>query len=308
MLIRMKWWASAFVTACFVALALAIALGLAACGTAEIQRPQVSVMPSSIPDESDLNIGTMELGLMCATPMLTTYTMTFVDGNGVTRTARVDSPVQRDPNVAAALYIGLHGAGGTSNSIQGQRVSWCTGTQWIAIYPQGVYQPPPINGIAWNATPESVDVHLIDTIVAWAEMMNVIDTTKIRVYGFSMGSLMSVTMGLTRPGVYEAVGVVCGEIPWTMMAPYPTTALNFYQTSGDQDTTFTPALARSLHDLVVANDSGLISTSPGYNADCLFYNVVGGQLVEWCDHRTTGHTWTLNDTLALGDAFTRLGL
>lgn len=237
MLIRTKW-ATVFV------LMLLVALGLAACGTAEIQRSQISRVPDSMPDESELNIGTMELGLMCGSPMLTTYTMTFVDGNGATRTARVDSPVQRDPNVAAALYVGLHGAGGTSNSIQGQHVSWCTGTQWIAIYPQGLYQPPPINGVAWNTTPESVDVHLIDSIVAWAETMNLIDTSKVRVYGFSMGSLMSVTMGLTRPGVYQAVGVVCGEIPWTMMAPYPTTPLNFYQTSGDADTTFPPALAR----------------------------------------------------------------
>jgi len=263
---------------------------------------------SAIPAESEINFEQTERGLSCASIPLISFTQYFTDQNGVRRSVLVNYPTARDPAKPSALYIALHGAGGTSASIQQKNVWSCLGKQWVSLYPQGVFQGPPQNNVGWNVTPDGVDQHLMDAIVSWAESTYSIDATKVRAYGFSMGSLMSALLGLTRPGVYGGIGVVCGEIPWTMAMPYPTAPMNMYQTSGGVDATFPPPVSKALHDLVVANDGGLIGTSPGYNADCTFYTVAGGQLIEWCNHPNSGHNWLLNDTLAISDYFTRLGL
>ena len=85
------------------------------------------------------------------------------------------------------------------------------------------------------------DVAYVDAMLARFEGQYCIDKSRVFSVGFSMGSIMTITLGCSHPDVFRAIAVQSGSMPSGSMLPEPCSEpLAYWGSHGLQDTTIRP--------------------------------------------------------------------
>ena len=127
-----------------------------------------------------------------------------------TREYLVAVPKTYDPAKAYPLVIGLHGSGGTRDQLRGYMDVETPANQGaVFIYPTGT--PQSDGGVnEWDLSSTSVDLLLIDALIAQYTGELCIDQKRIFATGHSFGGCMSNALGCFRGKAFRAIAPNAG--------------------------------------------------------------------------------------------------
>jgi poly(3-hydroxybutyrate) depolymerase len=129
---------------------------------------------------------------------------------GATREYLVAVPKTYDPAHAYPLVLGFHGSGGTRDQLRGYMDVETPANQGaVFIYPTGT--PQSDGGVnEWDLSSTSVDLLLVDALIAQYTGELCIDQKRIFATGHSFGGCMSNAIGCFRGKPFRAIAPVAG--------------------------------------------------------------------------------------------------
>jgi poly(3-hydroxybutyrate) depolymerase len=129
---------------------------------------------------------------------------------GVNREYLVAVPKTYDPAKLYPLVFGLHGSGGTREQLRGYMDVETPANQGaVFIYPTGL--PQDDGGVnEWDLSATSVDLVLMDSLLAQYSSELCIDMKRIFATGHSFGGCMSNALGCFRGVTFRAIAPVAG--------------------------------------------------------------------------------------------------
>ena len=205
-----------------------------------------------------------------------------IDVGGTSREYILKVPDGYDPNHAYRLIFGFHGAKYDDN--------------WVAtgIAPDG---GTPLSGpyfgiesesagsaifVAPQANPtwSSSDLAFVDAMVALFESQLCVDKSRIFSVGFSMGAIMTITLGCNRSDVFRGIAPMSGSLP----SPCPTGQhIAYWASHGTNDTTIPIANGEAARDEFVKRNHCGTQTSAADANNCVTYQGCDqGYPVTWC--------------------------
>jgi polyhydroxybutyrate depolymerase len=131
-----------------------------------------------------------------------------------------------------------------------------------------------------NPTWGSSDLAFVDAMLAQFEAQLCIDQSRIFSVGFSMGAIMTITLGCNRPDVFRAIAPMSGSLP----NPCPTGQhIAYFATHGTNDTTIPIANGEAARDeFVKRNHCGSQTSAPDGNNCVTYQGCDAGYPVIWC--------------------------
>ena len=205
-----------------------------------------------------------------------------IDVGGTSREYILKVPDGYDPNHAYRLIFGFHGAKYDDN--------------WVAtgIAPDG---GTPLSGpyfgiesesagsaifVAPQASPTwgSSDLAFVDAMLALFESQLCVDKSRIFSVGFSMGAIMTITLGCNRSDVFRGIAPMSGSLP----SPCPTGQhIAYWASHGTNDTTIPIANGEAARDEFVKRNHCGTQTSAADANNCVTYQGCDqGYPVTWC--------------------------
>ena len=205
-----------------------------------------------------------------------------IDVGGTSREYILKVPDGYDPNHAYRLIFGFHGAKYDDN--------------WVAtgIAPDG---GTPLSGpyfgiesesagsaifVAPQASPTwgSSDLAFVDAMLALFESQLCVDKSRIFSVGFSMGAIMTITLGCNRSDVFRGIAPMSGSLP----SPCPTGQhIAYWASHGTNDTTIPIANGEAARDEFVKRNHCGTQTSAADANNCVTYSGCDqGYPVTWC--------------------------
>lgn len=126
----------------------------------------------------------------------------------------------------------------------------------------------------------SQDLPFVDAMVAQFEAQLCVDKSRIFSIGFSMGAIMTLTIGCNRGDVFRAIAPMSGSLP----SPCPTgNHVAYWASHGNNDTTISPAQGQAARDeFVKRNHCGTQTSSPDTNNCVTYQGCDQGYPVVWC--------------------------
>jgi poly(3-hydroxybutyrate) depolymerase len=124
------------------------------------------------------------------------------------------------------------------------------------------------------------DMAFVDAMVARFESQLCIDQSRIFSIGFSMGAIMTITIGCNEAGVFRAIAPMSGEIQGSCTDTHP---IAYWASHGDADTTIPIAMGEAARDAFVSRNHCRSQTTPTSPAGCVSYDGCDpGAPVTWC--------------------------
>ena len=205
-----------------------------------------------------------------------------IDVGGASRELILTLPNNYDPNHAYRLIFGFHGAkynddwvatgkapdGGTPLSGPYFGLESESAGSAIFVAPQA------------NPTWGSSDLAFVDAMLAQFESQLCIDKSRVFSVGFSMGAIMTITIGCNRPDVFRAIAPMSGSLP----SPCPTgQPIAYWASHGTNDTTIPIANGQAARDeFVKRNHCGTATSTPDSNNCVTYSGCDAGFPVTWC--------------------------
>ena len=129
------------------------------------------------------------------------------------------------------------------------------------------------------------DVAFVNAMITRFESQLCIDQSRIFATGFSVGAMMTISLGCTEPDQFRAIAPMSGQLRGTCS---PSAPLAYWASHGLQDTTITPTNGEMARDVFRTRNGCTINTMPGDRAGCVDYQgCSAGHPVTWCSFTGT---------------------
>jgi polyhydroxybutyrate depolymerase len=201
--------------------------------------------------------------------------------SGTSREYILKVPDGYDPNHPYRLIFGFHGAQYDANWVATGKPTSGTGVTlsgpWFGIESEA-------NGSAIFVAPEkasgSQDVAFVDAMVAQFKSQLCIDESRIFAVGFSMGAMMTITLGCNRSDVFRGIGPMSGQISGSC----PTgNHIAYWASHGTNDPTINIKQGEAARDaFVTRNHCSSQTSSPDENNCVTYQGCDAGYPVVWC--------------------------
>lgn len=215
------------------ALALAVALLGAACGSADLPG---SVASSTVASPTTLGPADLEAALdptcVAAATIPSGSTVESVEVSGVTRTYLQTIPISYE-GVSMPVVVSLHNTGATAaqqDETSGLRAA-ADADGFVLLTPQGLGQPP-----AWDVAPDSADLGFLDAMLEQAAQDFCFDPARVYVVGHGDGSSFAARVACDRAAEVAAVafiGDVVDPDPCEQQRPVPLVVLPGFEGNVD---------------------------------------------------------------------------
>jgi polyhydroxybutyrate depolymerase len=225
-----------------------------------------------------------------------------IDVNGTTRQFYLVLPTGYDSNRAYPLVFVWHTVGSSARELLPGNAFYGIQSGFPnAIYVAGQGLPSAdLGGESGWVNTNNQDVDFARFMITWIVGHYCVDVTRIFSAGFSLGGVMSNTLGCQMPGTFRALGVMSGmpdpSSPLTTCAALPIAA---WFTNGDADLTVPISDAATVRDMFIthngcntANTTTVTMTDSTASNDagsplqtvCTIYNdcTAGNYPVVWC--------------------------
>lgn len=216
-----------------VALALALALLSAACGSADLPG---SVASSTVAPPTTLGPEDLEAALdptcVAAATIPSGSTVESVEVSGVTRTYLQTIPISYE-GVSMPVVVSLHNTGATAaqqDETSGLRAS-ADADGFVLLTPQALGQPP-----AWDVAPDSADLAFLDAMLEQAAQDFCFDPARVYVVGNGDGSSFAARVACDRSAEVASVafvGDVVDPAPCDQERPVPLVVLPGFEGNVD---------------------------------------------------------------------------
>jgi polyhydroxybutyrate depolymerase len=207
-------------------------------------------------------------------PASGTYT---IDVGGAPREYILKVPDGYDAKHAYRLIFGFHGAKYNDKWVAegGENL---TGPYFgIESEAQGsaIFVAPQASG-SWSSS----DLGFVDAMVARFESQLCIDKSRIFSVGFSMGAIMTLTLGCNRGEVFRGIAPMSGSLP----SPCPAGQhVAYWSSHGTSDTTIQPSQGQAARDEFAKRNHCATQTSTPDANNCVIYAGCDvGYPASWC--------------------------
>jgi hypothetical protein len=144
-----------------------------------------------------------------------------------------------------------------------------SGNSTIFVAPQAI-------GSGWSSS----DLDFVNAMVVQFEAQLCVDEARIFATGFSMGAIMTITIGCGEGDMFRAIAAMSGEISGTCSGSHP---IAYWASHGMSDPTIAFANGEAARDKFVAIDQCSSTTSAADANGCVAYQgCTAGDPVVWC--------------------------
>ena len=202
-----------------------------------------------------------------------------IDVSGTSREYILTLPASYDPGHPYRLIFAFHGRQYTDqNVVDGTGPAGIGPYYDIAAQANGnaIFVAPQATSASWSSS----DVPYVTAMIARFEAQLCIDQSRIFATGFSMGAIMTITLGCTKADVFRAIAPMSGEISGTCSGTQP---IAYWSSHGTSDPTINISNGQAARDAFVTRNHCTSQTTPGSPSGCV--NYVGcdaGYPVIWC--------------------------
>jgi polyhydroxybutyrate depolymerase len=202
---------------------------------------------------------------------------------GTSREFILKIPDNYDNNHPYRLIFGFHGAKYNDDRVA-TGVAGASGTNlsgpWFGLEAESsgsaIFVAPQASGSGWG----DADLPFVDAMVAQFESQLCIDQSRIFSTGFSMGAIMTLTLGCNRADVFRAIAPMSGRLPTSCPDSQP---LAYWASHGTNDTTIPIANGEAARDSYVKRNHCTTQTSTPNSNNCVTYQGCdAGYPVIWC--------------------------
>ena len=139
-----------------------------------------------------------------------------------------------------------------------------------------IFIAPQAIGSGWS----SGDLDFVNAMVSDTEAQLCVDEGRVFATGFSMGAIMTITIGCGEGDVFRAIAAMSGEISGSCSGSHP---IAYWASHGMSDPTIAIANGQAARDKFVAIDKCASTTVAADANGCLAYQgCLAGDPVVWC--------------------------
>jgi poly(3-hydroxybutyrate) depolymerase len=139
-----------------------------------------------------------------------------------------------------------------------------------------IFVAPQATSSGWSSS----DIPYVSAMVARFESTLCIDPKRIFATGFSMGAIMTITLGCNGVDVFRALAPMSGEISGTCTGTQP---IAYWASHGTSDPTINISLGETARDAYRTRNHCTTDTTTGSPAGCVNYQgCENGYPVTWC--------------------------
>ena len=139
-----------------------------------------------------------------------------------------------------------------------------------------IFVAPQATSARWN----SGDVTYVKAMVTRFESELCIDQSRVFATGFSMGAIMTITLGCGSADIFRAIAPMSGQISGSCTGTQP---IAYWASHGKSDPTINIANGEAARDAFMARNHCAAQTSAGSPTGCLNYQGCdAGYPVTWC--------------------------
>ena len=201
-----------------------------------------------------------------------------IDVSGTSREYILALPVNYDSKHPYRLIFAFHGGkydaqsvadGGPPGSGPYYGIQAEAGNTAIFVAPQATSS-------GWSSS----DIPYVSAMVTQFESTLCIDPKRIFATGFSMGAIMTITLGCNIADVFRAIAPMSGEISGTCTGTQP---IAYWASHGTSDPTINISLGETARDAYRTRNHCTPDTTTGSPAGCVNYQgCENGYPVTWC--------------------------
>jgi len=207
-----------------------------------------------------------------------------IDVSGTTRQYVLGLPASYDTQHPYPLVLTFHGHSYSANSVADGGPPGRAGSSSALPYygiqsasnDGAIFVAPQAIGSGWS----SDDVAFVDALVAQIESDLCVDEARVFASGFSMGAIMTITIGCAEGDKFRAIAAMSGEIQGTCAGNHP---VPYWASHGMSDPTIAIANGEAARDKFGSIDGCSSQTAPADANGCVAYEgCAPGYPVVWC--------------------------
>jgi hypothetical protein len=204
-----------------------------------------------------------------------------IDVSGTMRQYVLGLPASYDTNHPYPLVLAFHGHSYSGNSVAdgGPPGAPDSGPYYdiqSASNDSAIFVAPQAIGSGWSSS----DLDFVNAMVDQFESDLCVDEARVFATGFSMGAIMTITIGCSEGDRFRAVAAMSGEVQGTCAGNH---RVAYWASHGMSDPTIAIANGEAARDTFVSIDGCGSQTTPGSPAGCVNYQgCAPGYPVTWC--------------------------